>query len=145
MALSYAQLESKPQIKTTITGVQRNAQTCATKKTRTQHDRGFSCRCARRSYARDSKKRRRYGTRADRSISLRLVRGPDTVAPSAWSNAQQLRFDRNVIRSRAWPHHFFFRFRASARHFPGPCKINEIIPSAKPRTLKPRNNSSEIE
>ena len=36
MALSYAQLESKPQIKTTITGVQRNAQTCATKKTRTQ-------------------------------------------------------------------------------------------------------------
>jgi len=36
VALSYAQLESKPQIKTTITGVQRNAQTCATKKTRTQ-------------------------------------------------------------------------------------------------------------
>ena len=38
---------------------------------------------ARRSYARDSKKRRRYGTRADRSISLRLVRGPDAIAPSA--------------------------------------------------------------
>ena len=136
MALSYAQLESKPQIKTTITGVQRNAQTCATKKTRTQkilttqkQKRKTDCGCellrahnatrnaqpqrpqtqhsrvdshaqrADRSYVRDSQKRRRYETRAVRSISLRILRDIETIAPSVRSNTQQAKLDRNFLRS----------------------------------------------
>ena len=51
------------------------------------------------SYVRDSQKRRRYETRAVRSISLRILRDIETIAPSVRSNTQQAKLDRNFIRS----------------------------------------------
>ena len=119
--------------------MQRNAQTCATKKTRTQkipdHSKrknakqivavsfygrttqratlshkdpnpnatrpGFSCRSYEASYARDSKKRRRYATRADRLVLRQSVRGIESMTPSASLTLLTLRFDRQVTASSA--------------------------------------------
>ena len=52
-----------------------------------------------RSYVRDSQKRRRYETRTVRSISLRILRDIETIAPSVRSNTQQAKLDRNFLRS----------------------------------------------
>ena len=90
VAVSYATRKSKPQIKidanlpaTTITERATQRANLSHKEDPNATRPGFSCRCEAKLRARDSKKRRRYGTRADRSSSLRLVRGPGPVAPSA--------------------------------------------------------------
>ena len=53
------------------------------------------------SYVRDSQKRRRYETRAVRSISLRILRDIETIAPSVRSNTQQAKLDLNFLELRS--------------------------------------------
>ena len=63
--------------------------------------REFSCRCVARVQVRDSKKRRRYATRADRLVLRQSVRRIESMAPSASLILLTLRFDRQVTASSA--------------------------------------------
>ena len=63
--------------------------------------REFSCRCVARVQVRDSKKRRRYATRADRLLLRQSVRGIESMTPSASLILLTLRFDRQVTASSA--------------------------------------------
>ena len=63
--------------------------------------REFSCRCVARVQVRDSKKRRRYATRADRLVLRQSVRGIESMTPSASLILLTLRFDRQVTASSA--------------------------------------------
>ena len=62
---------------------------------------GFSCRRVARSYVRDSQKRRRYATRADRLVLRQSVRRIESMTPSASLILLTLRFDRQVTASSA--------------------------------------------
>ena len=73
--------------------------------------REFSCRCVARVQVRDSKKRRRYATRADRLLLRQSVRGIESMTPSASLILLTLRFDRQVTAStaNADPKHFRYQ------------------------------------
>ena len=80
-------------------------------KTKRNTRREFSCRCVARVQVRDSKKRRRYATRADRLLLRQSVRGIESMTPSASLILLTLRFDRQVTASsaNADPKHFRYQ------------------------------------
>ena len=101
VALSYAQLESKPQIKNNYYGRATQRANLSHKEDPNATRPGFSCRCEAKLRARDSKKRRRYATRADRLVLRQSVRRIESMAPSASLILLTLRFDRQVTASSA--------------------------------------------
>ena len=90
--------------------------------------REFSCRCVARVQVRDSKKRRRYATRADRLVLRQSVRGIESMTPSASLILLTLRFDRQVTASSANADRATKHFRYQKPFFKQTGCINGLLP-----------------
>jgi len=91
--------------------------------------REFSCRCVARVQVRDSKKRRRYATRADRLVLRQSVRRIESMAPSASLILLTLRFDRQVTASSANADRATKHFRYQKPFFKQTGCINGLLPA----------------
>ena len=99
--------------------------------------REFSCRCVARVQVRDSKKRRRYATRADRLLLRQSVRGIESMTPSASLILLTLRFDRQVTASSANADRATKHFRYQKPFFKQTGCIIGLSQRARAYTLNP--------